>query len=69
MKDWYSKDPNEPDITFEEVLQQVEASQEQSQQASWAKIARWLAKLSESRSQLAESTIRPARDLVDNSVD
>ena len=69
MKDWYSKDPNEPDITFEEVLQQVEASQEQSQQASWAKIARWLAELSESRSQLAESTIRPARDLVDNSVD
>jgi hypothetical protein len=69
MKDWYSKHPIEPDITFEEVLQQVETSQKQYQQTSWAILARWLAKLSESRSELTEDTNRPACDQGDDSVD
>jgi len=47
----------------------VETSQKQYQQTSWANLARWLAKLTESRSELTEDTNRPARDLDDDSVD
>jgi hypothetical protein len=69
MKNWYAEDPIEPDLPFEEVLQQVELSQKQRQRASWATPARWLAKLSEPRRKAIQNTDQAAYDPGDDSVD
>jgi hypothetical protein len=69
MKTWYAKDPIKPNLSFEEVLQQVELSQQQYQQTSWAILSRWLAKRSESGREPLEDSHQELSDQCDASVD
>lgn len=69
MKEWYAKDPIEPNLSFEQVLQQQMSLIEQRERASWATLARRLARLSESRPQSLEGIDEAANDLFDDSMD
>lgn len=69
MKEWYVEDPIEPDLSFEEVLQQIELSQKQFQQTDWAILSRWLVKRSSSGPKVLESGGREASDHDGDSVD
>lgn len=66
MEHWYDKNPIEPHLSFEEVLQQRTSLREQT---SWATLACWLAKQSEFRPKSLENRDREAPDQDDDSVD